>query len=95
MTRLASQAKAASRELARLTTAEKNSCLLEMADALEKNGAAIKVNNLATFAHKVGPLLESPERLAQLKASARRLGRPRAAFDVVERSLELLKNTTS
>ncbi|HWY32459.1 MAG TPA: glutamate-5-semialdehyde dehydrogenase [Candidatus Acidoferrum sp.] len=45
MTRLASQAKAASRELARLTTAEKNACLLAMADALEKNAAAIKAAN--------------------------------------------------
>ncbi len=45
MTRLASQAKAASRELSRLTTEEKNSCLLAMADALEKNGAAIKAGN--------------------------------------------------
>ena len=45
MTRLASQAKAASRELARLTTVEKNACLLAMADALEKNAAAIKDAN--------------------------------------------------
>src|SRR5205807_1773602 len=37
MRRLAGQAKAASRELARLTTAEKNDCLLAMADALEQN----------------------------------------------------------
>jgi glutamate-5-semialdehyde dehydrogenase len=45
MTRLAGQAKAASRELARLTTAEKNSCLLAMAVALEKNADAIKQAN--------------------------------------------------
>src|SRR5207344_1354140 len=45
MTQLAKQAKAASRELAKLTTAEKNQCLLAMADALEKNGAAIKSAN--------------------------------------------------
>ncbi|HEX4342775.1 MAG TPA: glutamate-5-semialdehyde dehydrogenase [Verrucomicrobiae bacterium] len=45
MTQLAKQAKAASRELARLTTAEKNSCLLAMADALEKHSAAIKEAN--------------------------------------------------
>jgi glutamate-5-semialdehyde dehydrogenase len=38
-------AKAASRELARLTTAEKNACLLAMADALERNGGAIKEAN--------------------------------------------------
>jgi glutamate-5-semialdehyde dehydrogenase len=45
MTQLAKQAKAASRELALLTTAEKNACLLAMADALEKNSAAIKKAN--------------------------------------------------
>src|SRR5665213_2905959 len=45
MTRLAKQAKAASRELARLTTAEKNICLLAMADALGKNSAALKEAN--------------------------------------------------
>ena len=45
MTRLAKQAKAASRELARLTTAEKNACLLAMATALEQNADAIKQAN--------------------------------------------------
>jgi len=45
MTRLAKQAKAASRELAKLTTAEKNACLLAMATALEQNAAAIKDAN--------------------------------------------------
>jgi glutamate-5-semialdehyde dehydrogenase len=45
MTVLAKQAKAASRELAKLTTAEKNSCLLAMATALEKNAAALKDAN--------------------------------------------------
>jgi glutamate-5-semialdehyde dehydrogenase len=45
MTRLAKQAKAASRELAKLDTAEKNACLLAMATALEQNAAAIKGAN--------------------------------------------------
>src|SRR5471032_1052856 len=45
MTQLAKQAKAASRELALLTTAEKNACLLAMADALEKNSSALKEAN--------------------------------------------------
>ncbi|HEY2083025.1 MAG TPA: glutamate-5-semialdehyde dehydrogenase [Verrucomicrobiae bacterium] len=45
MTTLAKQAKAASRELAKLTTAEKNSCLLAMAAALETNAAALKQAN--------------------------------------------------
>jgi glutamate-5-semialdehyde dehydrogenase len=45
MTQLAKQAKAASRELSRLTTADKNACLLAMADALEKNAGPIKDAN--------------------------------------------------
>ena len=42
---LARQAKVASRELARLMSAEKNACLLVMAAALEQNSAAIKQAN--------------------------------------------------
>jgi len=45
MTQLARQAKAASRELARLTTAEKNACLLAMATALEQNAGTLKQAN--------------------------------------------------
>ena len=45
MTRLARQARAASRELAKLTTAEKNACLLAMAAALEQNAGALKQAN--------------------------------------------------
>ena len=45
MTQLAKQAKVASRVLVRLSTAEKNACLLAMADALEANAAAIKQAN--------------------------------------------------
>jgi glutamate-5-semialdehyde dehydrogenase len=46
MTRLARQAKAASRDLAKLSTREKNDCLLAMAKALEQNVTAIKEANL-------------------------------------------------
>jgi len=45
MTQLAKQAKTASRELAKLTTREKNDCLLAMAEALEKNSGALKEAN--------------------------------------------------
>ena len=45
MTLLGKQARAASRDLARLTTAQKNDCLVAMADALEKNSPAIKAAN--------------------------------------------------
>ena len=60
-------------------------------DFLLENGAAIKVNNIATLAYKVTALLREPERLARLKECARRLGRPRAAFDVVEKALKFAK----
>ncbi|HEX5399200.1 MAG TPA: glutamate-5-semialdehyde dehydrogenase [Verrucomicrobiae bacterium] len=45
MTQLGRQARSASRELAGLTTAEKNACLLAMATALEQNAAALKEAN--------------------------------------------------
>jgi glutamate-5-semialdehyde dehydrogenase len=45
MTLLGTQAKAASRELAQLTTEEKNRCLIAMADALEAGRDAIRREN--------------------------------------------------
>ncbi len=59
-------------------------------DYLLENGAAIKINHVPTLAFKVTELLRDPERLARLKANARRLGRPRAAFDVAEYALALV-----
>ena len=60
-------------------------------DYLLENGAAIKVNNVATLAYKVTALLRASERLNRLKENARRLGRPRAAFEVVERALKFAR----
>jgi processive 1,2-diacylglycerol beta-glucosyltransferase len=60
-------------------------------DYLLESGAAIKVNNAALLPHKVAALLNDPKRLAALRANVRRIARPRAAFDVVEKSLELLR----
>jgi glutamate-5-semialdehyde dehydrogenase len=45
MIQLARQAKEASRELAKLATGEKNGCLLAMAEALERQAAAVKQAN--------------------------------------------------
>src|SRR5262249_25817270 len=59
-------------------------------DYLLENGAAIKVNNVATLAYKVAHLLDDPAALAQRKAHVARLARPRAAHDVVAESLKLL-----
>ena len=60
-------------------------------DFLLESGAAIKVNNIATLAHKVASLVRDRDRLEQLKANARRAGRPRAAFTVVEEALRFIR----
>jgi processive 1,2-diacylglycerol beta-glucosyltransferase len=58
-------------------------------DFLLENGAAIKINNLATLTHKLGLLLQDPGRLSELKANAKRLGRPQAAADICRLALRL------
>jgi processive 1,2-diacylglycerol beta-glucosyltransferase len=60
------------------------------ADFLLENGAAIKATGLGTLAWKINELLRDRDRLALLRANAKRLGRPRAAYEVVQRSLGLL-----
>lgn len=51
-------------------------------DFLLENGAAIKINNIATLPYKLGKLIADQAELARLKGNAGRIGRPRAAFDV-------------
>jgi processive 1,2-diacylglycerol beta-glucosyltransferase len=60
-------------------------------DYLLESGAAIKANNIATLGFKVNALLRDAARLEKLRANVRRIAKPRAAFDVVEKSLALLK----
>jgi glutamate-5-semialdehyde dehydrogenase len=72
MTQLARQARVASRELAQLTTAEKNSCLLTMAAALEKNADAIKSAN-ALDMDAAGKSGLSPAMLDRLKLDDKRI----------------------
>jgi len=57
-------------------------------DFLLENGAAVKINNLATLSHKLTQLLREPNRLATLKDRSRCLGRPDAAFVVARKALE-------
>ena len=64
-------------------------------DFLLENGAAIKINNLATLTYKLGLLLDEPQRLAVLKANAKRLGRPQAAMDVCRLALGLAQGTVA
>jgi processive 1,2-diacylglycerol beta-glucosyltransferase len=84
-----------------LTTSEALACGTPMAvvnpipgqesrngDFLLENGAAVKVNNIATLPYKLDQLFSTPGRLAQLAANAKRLGHPRAAFDVAQAALD-------
>jgi processive 1,2-diacylglycerol beta-glucosyltransferase len=57
-------------------------------DYLLENGAAVKINNLATLPYKLTQLLRDPQRLAGLKANARGLGKPQAAFTVARMALD-------
>src|SRR5216683_6788381 len=66
MAQLAKQAKAASRELARLTTSEKNECLIAMADALEQNRDDLKKANARDMETAAQPGL-SPAMLDRLR----------------------------
>jgi glutamate-5-semialdehyde dehydrogenase len=72
MLTLGRQAKAASRELAKLATAEKNACLLAMADALESNAVAIKDANSLDMADGAKNGL-SPALLDRLKLDDKRI----------------------
>jgi glutamate-5-semialdehyde dehydrogenase len=73
MTQLAKQAKVASRKLAKLSTREKNDCLLAMADALEKNSGALKEANALDM--EVGAKLNlSAAMLDRLQLDGKRIG---------------------
>jgi processive 1,2-diacylglycerol beta-glucosyltransferase len=56
-------------------------------DYVLENGAGVKVNDLHNLAHKISRLLDEPACLQQMKANARRLGRPQAAFDIARAAL--------
>ena len=94
MTQLAKQAKTASRELAKLTTREKNDCLLAMAEALEKNSGALKEANAQDMevAAKLGLSSAMLDRLKlddkRIAAMARGLREVAALPDPVGRILD-------
>lgn len=58
-------------------------------DHLLEEGAAIRCNNLPALAYKIDRLLDDPERFATMQANARRLAKPRAAYAIVEKLLEI------
>ena len=59
------------------------------ADHLLEEGAAIRCNNLPTIAYKIDCLLDNPSRMRAMKKNIRRLARPRAAYDVVSKLINL------
>jgi len=65
------------------------------ADHLLEECAAIRCNNLPVLAYKVEQLLGDRERLARMQANARRLSRPRAAFDIVRKLVEIRADALS
>jgi processive 1,2-diacylglycerol beta-glucosyltransferase len=58
-------------------------------DHLLEEGAAIRCNNPPVLAYKIDRLLDDPVRLAAMRGNASRLAHPRAAYEIVERLLEL------
>jgi processive 1,2-diacylglycerol beta-glucosyltransferase len=58
-------------------------------DHLLEEGVAIRCNNLPVLAYKIDRLLDDPARLSAMRANVRRLARPRAAYDIVNKLLTL------
>jgi processive 1,2-diacylglycerol beta-glucosyltransferase len=54
-------------------------------DHLLEGAAAIRCNNLPTLAYKLDRLLADRERFATMQANARRMGRPNAAHEIVQK----------
>jgi processive 1,2-diacylglycerol beta-glucosyltransferase len=54
-------------------------------DHLLEHGAAIRSNNLPALAYKINTLINTPGKLVQMSENARSMGKPNAAFMVVER----------
>ena len=61
-------------------------------DHLLEEGVAIRCNNLPALAFKIDTLLETPGKLARMAENARALGKPEAAFTVVDRLVALCQS---
>jgi len=92
MTQLARQAKEASRELAKLSSAQKDACLLAMAEALERDADAIQRANEADIAASAGLSAAMVDRLTldrkRIAAMARGVRDVAALPDPVGRILD-------
>jgi processive 1,2-diacylglycerol beta-glucosyltransferase len=58
-------------------------------DHLLEEGIAIRCNNLPVLAYKIDRLLDDEARFADMQRRSRRLARPRAAYDIVAKMLEI------
>ena len=56
---------------------------------LLEHGAGLWARTPAQMLFKVKALLDDPKRLADMQEAARRIARPRAAFDIAERLMGL------
>ncbi len=61
------------------------------ADFLLDHGAGIRIESPADLAGQVSALLEDPRRLRAMRQNALKLARPRAAFEVAEKAVELAR----
>jgi processive 1,2-diacylglycerol beta-glucosyltransferase len=61
-------------------------------DHLLEEGVAIRCNNLPALAYKIDTLLDTPGKLARMAENARHLGKPQAAFTVVDRLVALCQS---
>lgn len=62
-------------------------------DHLLEGGVAIRCNNLPVLSYKLDQLLADPKRFASMQESARRMGRPNAATEIVDRISGLARMT--
>lgn len=60
-------------------------------DHLLENWAAIRCNNPATLGYKIEKLLEDKQKLNFMRENALRFARPNAAFEIIDKLLELSK----
>jgi processive 1,2-diacylglycerol beta-glucosyltransferase len=61
-------------------------------DHLLEEGVAIRCNNLPALAYKIDRLIENPDKLAQMAINARAMGKPEAAFTILDRLIALGRN---
>jgi processive 1,2-diacylglycerol beta-glucosyltransferase len=61
-------------------------------DHLLEQGAAIRCNNLPALAYKIDTLIDTPGKLARMRENAGAMGKPAAAFTVVDRLAALCQS---